>query len=171
MAGRRRPFGRAYCEEDQTCMLVAGVVAPDFTLPTQNWGDHVTLSDFRGRKHVVLAFHPLAFTPVCSAQVQTYERERPRLDRHDVHVLAVSNDSGAAKKAWADALGGVSFDLLSDYHPHGEVARRYGVLRDDGLAARAIFLIDKSGVIRWTKLHDIPEHPDFEELMAEIAKL
>lgn len=171
MAGRGRLFGRTRREVYQIPMLVAGDIAPDFTLPTQNWGDSVTLSDFRGRRHVVLAFHPLAFTPVCSAQVQTYERERARLDRHDVHVLAVSNDSGAAKKAWADALGGISFDLLSDYHPHGEVARRYGVLRDDGLAERAIFLIDKAGVIRWTKRHDIPDHPDFEELLAAIATL
>ena len=152
-------------------MLSIGTVAPDFTLPTQNWGDVVTLSDFRGKKHVVLAFHPLAFTPVCSTQIQTYERERPTLEGLDTHLLAISNDSGAAKKAWADALGGISYDLLSDYHPHGAVAREYGVLREDGLAERAIFLIDKSGVIRWTKLHTIPEHPEFEELAQAIRGL
>jgi len=152
-------------------MLSTGIVAPDFTLPTQNWGETITLSSFRGRKHVVLAFHPLAFTPVCSTQMQTYERERPRLDDLDAHVLAISNDSGAAKKAWADSLGGLSYDLLSDYHPHGAVARLYGVLREDGLSERALFLVDKAGIIRWTKLHTIPEHPDFEELVGEIAKL
>ena len=152
-------------------MLTVGSPAPDFTLPTQIWGEFVTLSNFRGRTHVVIAFHPLAFTPVCSAQVQAYERERPRLDRLDTHVLAISNDSGAAKKAWADALGGVSYDLLSDYHPHGAVAARYGVLRDDGLAERAIFLVDKAGIIRWTKLHAIPEHPEIEELIEQIEKL
>lgn len=120
---------------------------------------------------MVLAFHPLAFTPVCATQVQTYERERPRLDAVDAHVLAISNDAGPSKKAWADALGGVSYDLLSDFHPHGEVAAQYGVLRDDGLAERALFLVDKTGVVRWARLHDIPEHPDFEELLAEIGKL
>jgi peroxiredoxin len=151
-------------------MLPVGAVAPDFSLPNQHRSS-VRLSDFRERKHVVLAFHPLAFTPVCSAQVQTYERERPRLDALGAHVLVVSNDAGPSKKAWGDSLGGVSCDLLSDFHPHGEVAARYGVLRDDGLAERAIFLIDKSGVIRWTRLHDIPEHPSFDELVREIQKL
>jgi peroxiredoxin len=131
----------------------------------------VRLSDFRGRKHVVIAFHPLAFTPVCTAQMQTYERERARLDALDAHVLAVSNDAGPSKKAWADSLGGISYDLLSDFHPHGAVAAKYGVLRDDGLAERAIFIVDKMGVIRWTKLHDIPEHPDVRELLDELLRL
>lgn len=151
-------------------MIAVGSIAPDFSLPNQH-RIPVQLSDFRGRKHVVLAFHPLAFTPVCATQVQTYERERPRLDAVDAHVLAISNDAGPSKKAWADALGGVSYDLLSDFHPHGEVAARYGVLREDGLAERALFLVDKTGVVRWARLHDIPEHPDFEELLAEIDKL
>jgi peroxiredoxin (alkyl hydroperoxide reductase subunit C) len=151
-------------------LIAVGSIAPDFSLPNQH-RTSVRLADFRGRKHVVLAFHPLAFTPVCGTQVQTYERERPRLDAVDAHVLAISNDAGPSKKAWADALGGVSFDLLSDYHPHGAVAAQYGVLRDDGLAERALFLVDKAGVVRWVKLHDIPEHPDFEELLAEIGKL
>ena len=86
-------------------------------------------------------------------------------------MLVISNDAGPSKKAWGDSLGGVSYDLLSDFHPHGDVAARYGELRDDGLAERAIFLVDKSGVIRWTRLHDIPEHPRFDELVREIQKL
>lgn len=151
-------------------MLSVGTSAPDFVLPNQH-RTPVRLSDFRGRKHVVLAFHPLAFTPVCSVQVQTYERERPRFDAEDAHVLVISNDAGPSKKAWGDALGGVSWDLLSDFHPHGEVAARYGVLRDDGLSDRAIFLIDKDGIIRWTKWHDIPEQPDVEELLGAIRAL
>jgi peroxiredoxin (alkyl hydroperoxide reductase subunit C) len=151
-------------------MVPIGSVAPDFSLPNQHRAS-VQLSDFRGRKHVVLAFHPLAFTPVCSAQVQTYERERPRLDSLDAHVLVISNDAGPSKKAWGDSLGGVTYDLLSDFHPHGQVAAQYGVLRNDGLAERAIFLVDKAGVIRWAKCHDMPEQPDFEELVREIQKL
>ena len=158
-------------EKRCTRVLAVGSLAPDFTLPTQHWGSFVTLSDFRGKKHVVVAFHPLAFTPVCAAQVRTYERERQRLDRLEALVLAISNDSGAAKKAWADSLGGISYDLLSDYHPHGDVARRYGVLRDDGLAERAIFLVDKAGVIRWTTRHSIDDQPDFEALIRQIEKI
>jgi peroxiredoxin (alkyl hydroperoxide reductase subunit C) len=151
-------------------LLPVGSPAPDFVLPNQHRTD-VRLSDFRGRKHVVIAFHPLAFTPVCGAQMQAYERERARLDALDAHVLAISNDAGPSKKAWADSLGGISYDLLSDYHPHGAVAAKYGVLRDDGLSERAIFVVDKTGIIRWTKLHDIPEHPDARELFAAIQGL
>jgi len=151
-------------------MLAPGTVAPDFELENQH-REKVRLSYFRGRKHVVLAFHPLAFTPVCTTQMQTYERERPRLDAARAHVLAVSADPGPSKRAWAESFGGASYDLLTDFHPHGAVAAAYGVLRADGLAERAIFLIDMQGVIRWAKHHDIPEHPDFDELLAALGAL
>ena len=117
-------------------MLSAGMMAPDFELPNQH-GDMVRLSGFRGRRNVVIAFHPLAFTPVCAAQMQEYERERATLDGQHAHVLGISIDAGPAKKAWADMLGGISFDLLSDFHPHGKVAALYGVMRDDGIACGA----------------------------------
>jgi peroxiredoxin (alkyl hydroperoxide reductase subunit C) len=151
-------------------VLAVGSPAPDFVLPNQHRQD-VRLADFRGRQHVVVAFHALAFTPVCSTQMRTYERERPRLDALDAHVLAISNDAGPSKKAWADALGGLSFDLLSDFHPHGAVAARYGVLGDDGLPRRSIFLVDKAGIIRWTALHDISEQPDVDALLAALESL
>src|SRR5215471_7035149 len=140
-------------------MLTVGTAAPDFTLSSHT-GKHVRLSDFRCKQHVILAFHPLAFTPVCAEQMRTYERERPKLDAANAHVLAVSVDAGPSKKAWADSLGGISYDLLSDFHPHGAVAAKYGVLRDDGLSERAIFVVDKSGRIAWSKKYQIPEQPD-----------
>jgi peroxiredoxin (alkyl hydroperoxide reductase subunit C) len=151
-------------------MLTIGTEAPDFELPNQ-LRENVRLSSFRGRKNVVIAFHPLAFTPVCSMQVQTYQREWPRLEALDAYVLAISNDANPSKKAWADSLGGVPFDLLSDYYPHGQVAATYGVLRADGLAERAIFVVDKAGIVRWTRLHDIPEQPDIEELVRVLEPL
>lgn len=150
-------------------MLSIGSPAPDFSLPNQH-RDTVTLSQFRGRRHVVLAFHTLAFTPVCSVQMQTYERERPRLEALDAHVLAISADAGPSKKAWADSLG-VTVEQLSDFHPHGEVARRYGVLRDDGLPERAVFVIDKAGIIRWAARYDMSEQPDHDALFAALARL
>jgi peroxiredoxin (alkyl hydroperoxide reductase subunit C) len=151
-------------------MLPAGTPAPDFALLSHQ-GTTVRLSDFRGRKHVLLAFHVLAFTPVCAVQMQTYERERARLDALDAHVLAISTDAAPAKAAWAESLGGISFDLLSDFHPRGAVASAYGVMRDDGIAERAIFIVDRRGIIRWTKLYAIPDQPDIEEAIGVLGRL
>jgi len=145
-------------------MIAVGTVAPDFTLHSHH-DRKVTLSEFRGRTNVVLAFHVLAFTPVCAVQMQTYEREREIFDSLHAHVLAISVDAGPAKKAWAESLGGLtSVDLLSDFHPLGHVARAYGVMRDDGISERAIIVVDKQGKVAWTKLYQIPEQPDFSEL-------
>jgi peroxiredoxin len=150
-------------------VIAVGTEAPDFALPNQA-RETVRLSDFRGRAVVVLAFHPLAFTPVCSAQMQSYEREQPRLRARDAQVLAISNDAGPSKKAWADSLG-VSYQMLSDFHPHGAVARAYGVLRDDGLADRALVVVDKAGIVRWTKWHHMDDHPDVEEVLSVLEQL
>jgi peroxiredoxin len=150
-------------------MLTVGSDAPDFTLPSHT-GQSVRLSDFRGKQRVVLAFHPLAFTPVCAEQMRTYERERPKLDGLHAHVLAVSVDAGPSKKAWAESLGGISYDLLSDFHPHGKVASDYGVMRNDGISERAIFVIDKAGKIAWAKQYQIPEQPDFGEVLSALQK-
>jgi len=89
----------------------------------------------------------------------------------DAHVLAISVDAGPSKKAWADSLGGISYDLLSDFHPHGAVASTYGVLRDDGLSERAIFVVDKSGTIAWAKKYQIPEQPDHAALFEALETL
>jgi peroxiredoxin len=151
-------------------MLPVGTIAPDFALLSHQ-GDTVRLADFRGKKTVVLAFHVLAFTPVCAVQMQTYEREQPRFAALHTHVLAISTDAAPAKRAWAESLGGISFDLLSDFHPRGQVAASYGVMRDDGIAERAVFVIDRGGIIRWTKLYAIPEQPDIEELMAAVKRI
>ncbi len=151
-------------------MIAVGSKAPDFSL-LSHADKKVHLSDFHGKSNVVLAFHVLAFTPVCSVQMKTYEREQQRLKALDAHVMAISVDAAPAKKAWADSLGGVSYDLLADFHPHGGVAKAYGVMRDDGISERAIIVIDKHGKVAWTKLYQIPEQPDFEELAAVLKKL
>jgi peroxiredoxin len=150
-------------------MIAVGATAPDFELRSHT-GQTVKLSSFKGRKQVVVAFHPLAFTPVCATQMKTYEQERPRLDALDAHVLAVSVDAGPSKKAWAESLGGISYDLLSDFHPHGKVATDYGVMRGDGISERAIFVVDKHGKIAWAKQYQIPEQPDLGELFKALEK-
>ena len=139
--------------------LKIGDVAPDFELRGHRGGT-VRLSDFRGRKNVVVAFHPLAFTPVCANQMCAYEADLPQFEAADTAVLGISIDAQPAKSAWAKTLGPISFELLSDFHPHGEVARQFGVFREkDGISERAVFLVDKQGKIAWTRTYDIPEQP------------
>ena len=150
-------------------MISVGATAPDFSLPNQS-RETVSLSDFRGRTNVVLAFHPLAFTPVCSTQVQSYDRERAALDRLDAEVLVISTDTGPSKRAWAEALG-VSLQMLSDHHPQGEVARAYGVMGDHGLAERAVVVIDKSGVVRWAQVYGMDDHPPVDDVLAALKRL
>jgi peroxiredoxin len=151
--------------------LKPGDEAPDFELRSHRGGT-VKLSEYRGRKNVVLAFHPLAFTPVCTNQMRAYEKERSRFDYAEAVVLGISIDAQPAKSAWAKSLGPISFDLLSDFYPHGDVARKYGVFRErDGISDRAIFLIDRQGRIAWVRTYEIPEQPNNDELIAALAAL
>lgn len=151
--------------------LHPGADAPDFELRSHRGGT-VKLSDFRGRKNVVIAFHPLAFTPVCASQMSGYESDKGRLEKHDAVALGISIDPQPAKTAWAQTLGPISFDLLSDFHPHGEVASRYGVFRQkEGFSERAVFVVDKQGKIAWAKTYDIPEQPNNEEVFAALQRL
>ena len=151
--------------------LEAGSEAPDFELRSHRGGT-VRLSDFRGRKNVVLAFHPLAFTPVCATQMSGYESSLPRLEKDDAVVLGISIDPQPSKTAWAKTLGPISFDLLSDFHPHGEVAEKYGVFRPvEGFSERAVFIVGKDGRIKWSKTYDIPQQPDNADLIAALEAL
>jgi peroxiredoxin len=149
--------------------LKVGDEAPDFELRSHRGGT-VTLSHFRGKRQVVVAFHPLAFTPVCAAQMCGYEADLSRFESANAVVLGISVDAQPAKSAWAQSLGPISFDLLSDFHPHGEVAEKYGVYRaKDGISERALFVVDKTGKIAWAKVYDIPQQPDNTELFAALS--
>ena len=143
--------------------------APDFTLPSQ-LGKPVTLSDLRG-KNVVLAFYPLAWTPVCSLQIPLYEAETEKFNALNTQILSISVDSADCLRAWAESLGGIHYPMLSDFWPHGEVAYKYGVLRSDGKAERALFVIDRQGVIRYVDVHDINQQPSNEELRRVIREI
>jgi peroxiredoxin len=151
--------------------LKVGDEAPDFELRSHRGGT-VKLSDYRGKKNVVVAFHPLAFTPVCATQMTSYQAELSTFDRSNTVVLGLSIDAQPAKSAWAQTLGTIDFDLLSDFYPHGEVARRYGVFREsDGISERAIFLVDKQGRITWMKAYAIPEQPPMAELKSAVEAI
>jgi peroxiredoxin len=147
-----------------------GEQAPDFELRDQN-GTPVRLSGFRGSKNVVLVFYPLAFSGVCSAELCAMRDEFPEVTRDDVELLTVSVDSTFTHKAWADTEN-FGFALLSDFWPHGAVAKAYGVFQDElGIATRGTFVIDKAGVVRWKVVNPIPEGRDIADYQKALASL
>jgi glutaredoxin len=89
----------------------------------------------------------------------------------DALVLGVSVDSVPSLQAWAKSLGGIHYPLLSDFYPHGELAEKYGVLRKDGRSERALFIVDKQGVVRYVDIHDIDDQPDNDVLLAELRRI
>jgi len=101
----------------------------------------------------------------------SYQANLARFDEHDAQVVGISIDSRYANAAWAEKLGGISYPLLSDFFPHGAVAQAYGVLKPEGFAERAIFIIDKSGTVRYVDVHEGGEQPDEEQIFEELAKL
>lgn len=144
-----------------------GDQAPDFELADQH-GTPVRLSGFRGASNVVLVFYPLAFSPVCGGELRALREEFPR---PGARLLTVSVDSVFAHRAWADAEG-FTFGLLSDFWPHGEVARAYGVFSEQaGVAVRGTFIIDTHGVVRWKVVNPVPQPRDAAEYAKALAAL
>ncbi len=150
--------------------MKVGDPAPDFTLPTHNEGE-LNLAWYQGRKNVVLAFFPAAFTPVCATQVPEYQKVIEKFDEFDCQLLCISVDSIPSLMAWARSLGGLSFPIMSDFWPHGEVSMMYGNLNGKGYANRTVFLIDKKGVIRWIERLDPAQLPNNDDLFEQLEKL
>ena len=147
-----------------------GDTAPDFELKDQT-GQPVRLSDFRGKKAVVLAFYPLSFTGVCESEMCGIRDSIDRFRSDDVETLAVSVDSSPTHKRWATEQG-FDFPLLADFWPHGEVARTYGVFEDAfGIAARATFIIDRDGTVVYTDRNPVPEARDQDAWKAALTDL
>jgi len=147
-----------------------GDVAPDFELKDQH-GTPVRLSELRGKKNVVLVFYPLAFSGVCSGELYEMRDSFPEAERDDVELLTVSVDSVHVHRTWAE-IEGYEFGLLSDFWPHGAVAKSYGVFDDErGLAMRGTFIIDKSGVVRWKVVSPILQARDLAAYQKALAEL
>ncbi len=147
-----------------------GQEAPDFELRDQH-GKPVRLSSFRGAKNVVLVFYPLAFSGVCSGELSALRDDFPESARDDVELLTVSVDSTYAHRAWADREG-FEFGLLSDFWPHGEVAKSYGVFDEErGIAVRGTFIIDKDGVVRWKVVNAVLQARDLADYQHALAGL
>jgi peroxiredoxin len=145
-------------------MIATGLKAPDFILNDQN-GKNVKLSSLKGKK-VLLSFRPLAWTPVCADQIKSLENNFNRLSKLNTVALGIGVDSSASNKAWAKALNIEKTKLLSDFWPHGEVAKAYGIFRDkDGFSERANVIIDEEQRVIFIKVYPTAQLPDFEEIV------
>jgi peroxiredoxin len=144
--------------------LKPGDIAPDFTLPS-TIGEKATLSDYRGKKNVLLLFYPLDFSPTCSKETRQCGDMLPERASQDIEVLGISVDSLWAHKAFAPQ-NGITYPLLADFHPKGEISRRYGVYLDDrGFSARTAFIIGKDGRIKDVITSEIPVARDIGKLL------
>jgi peroxiredoxin (alkyl hydroperoxide reductase subunit C) len=155
---------------ESTTKLKVGDKAPNFTL-TSISGEKVSLADYRGKKNVVISFVPAAWTPVCSEQWPGYNIAQDVFESNDAVLLGITVDNAATLYAWTQQMGGVWFPVLSDFWPHGKVAEQFGVLRTSGTSERAIFIIDKEGIIRYIDVHDINDRPGLESIIKELEKL
>ncbi|MET8681187.1 peroxiredoxin [Streptomyces sp. NPDC004647] len=152
--------------------IEVGTKAPELELKNQH-GETVRLSDFRGPdgKNVVLLFYPFAFTGVCTGELCELRDELPKFVNDDVQLLAVSNDSPFTLRVFAEKEG-LDYPLLSDFWPHGEASRAYGVFDEEkGCAVRGTFIIDKEGVVRWTVVNGLPDARDLGEYVKALDTL
>jgi len=155
---------------DSVLKVKVGDRAPDFRLPAVS-GGKVSLGQYLGKKNVVLSFVPAAWTPVCSDQWPGYNIVKQIFDKNNAILLGITVDNIPTLFAWTNQMGKLWFDILSDFWPHGAVAAKYGVLRSDGVTERALFVIDKKGIVRYIDVHNINERPRLEVLVKELEKL
>lgn len=147
-----------------------GAKAPDFTLPAVS-GGKVTLSDFRGKKNVVVSFVPAAWTSVCSEQWNRYGGFQDALETYDAVLIGITTDNLPSLRAWTGAMDNIWFEVLSDFWPHGEASEKFGVLRTDGITERAVFIIDKDGTIQYAVVNPITQMVDPSEIVMVLERL
>ncbi len=156
-------------------MIATGTEAPDFELPSNELtpegrpGKKIRLSDFRGKKNVVLAFYPLDFSPTCSTEHACFKDDSVKLEGANAQVLGISVDSAWAHQAFAKQMG-ITYPLLADFHPKGEIAAKFGLYNAErGMTKRATVIIDKAGKVAFTQEHE--GQRDDKVILAELAKL
>jgi len=150
--------------------IAVGQTAPDFTLLNQEKKE-VKLSDFAGKKNVVLVWYPLDWSPTCTSEHVCFVNDMKAFETLDAEVLGVSVDSVWSHKAFAEKMG-IKYSLLADFHPRGAMSEKYGVyLADKGITGRAIAIVNKAGKVAWFKNYDIPVVPDLREVAAALGQV
>jgi peroxiredoxin len=152
---------------DSVLAVKVGDPLPDFDLPTID-GGRVRLSDFVGKKKLVLSFIPAAWTPVCSGQWPGYNIAREMFAAANAELVGISVDNVPSLHAWVTQMGGLWFPVASDFWPHGGLAGKLGILRPEGVAERALFIVDEKGLIRYIDVHDINTRPDLGALITAL---
>lgn len=148
-------------------IIKVGQEAPDFTLVNQNEKE-IKLSDFRG-KQVVLSWHPLAFTSVCTDQMRDLERNFEKFTEKNTIALGISIDHVPAKHLWATMLSMNETNILADFKPFGGVSKTYGVFNDElGASGRAVVIVDEKGIVKWVKDYPLGQLPDVNEILAQL---
>ncbi|MCX8094869.1 MAG: redoxin domain-containing protein [Caldisericia bacterium] len=142
----------------------------DFTLKDQE-GNKITISSFSGKK-ILLSFHPLAWTSICAEQMKDLEKNYEEFLKYNTIPIGISVDPVPTKKAWADYLGLKNLKILSDFWPHGDVSKLYGIFRDkEGFSERANILIDENGKIIFIKIYELSKLPDLNEIFDTLRSL
>ena len=150
--------------------LSVGQTAPDFTLKDQSQKE-VKLSDFAGKKNVVLVFYPLDWSPTCTNEHACFVNDMKQFETLDAEVLGVSVDSVWSHKAYAEKMH-INYSLLADFHPKGAMSEKYGVyLPEKGITGRSIFIVNKAGRVAWVKDYEIPVVPDIKEVAAALSQV
>jgi len=155
--------------DDLAAPLAPGTKAPEFELPVTP-DRTVSLAEFRGQP-VILAFYPADWSPVCSDQMALYQELLPEFQKFGAELIAISVDSAWSHLAFAKDRN-LHFPLLSDFEPKGEVSRAFHAYRsEDGTSARALFVLDADGVIRWSFLSPVGVNPGADGILRALEGL
>ncbi len=153
---------------DTTSALQPGTQAPDFTLHSTP-DQEMSLHELKGQR-VIVAFYPADWSPVCGDQMALYNEVLPEFKKHHAALVGISVDGVWCHAAFADARK-LHFPLLADFEPKGEVARRFGVYRKDGVTERALFVLDEEGVVRWSYVSPIGVNPGADGILDALESL
>ena len=156
-------------QQSQTTALQPGITAPDFTLRTTP-NQSISLNQYRGNP-VILVFYPADFSPVCGDEMTLFNELLPEFQRLNIEVMGISVDGVWCHLAFSKEKN-LKIPLLADFEPKGEVAKKYGVYRKkDGIAERALFLLDKDGIIRYSYVSPIGVNPGADGVLKALESI
>jgi peroxiredoxin len=165
------PSSHSHIEQEQEMsrILRPGTSAPEFTLPVTP-DQHLSLNEFKGRP-VILSFYPADWSPVCGDQITLYNQVRPEFQKYGAEILGISVDGAWCHQAYA-RHNHIHFPLLADFHPKGAVAKQFGAYREaDGVCERALFVIDRNGIVFWSYLSPIAVNPGADGILDALESL